>query len=72
MKRITSAILAILLVAVAMLGVACEITEHACESVCQTCRGCLDANCTESACATKCPGHPEETEKVQVKFVTLM
>ena len=30
---------------------------HTCESVCPTCQGCLDADCTEEACATKCPGH---------------
>ena len=27
---------------------------HTCESVCPTCQGCLNADCTETACATKC------------------
>ena len=31
--------------------------EHVCESKCETCNGCTDAACTESACATKCQGH---------------
>ncbi len=30
---------------------------HTCESKCPTCNKCLDASCTESACADKCPGH---------------
>ncbi len=30
---------------------------HTCESKCPTCGKCLDASCTESACADKCPGH---------------
>ncbi len=38
---------------------------HTCESKCPTCGKCLDATCTESVCAEKCPGHtvipPEHT-----------
>ncbi len=30
---------------------------HACESVCDQCGKCLDADCTEAACAEKCEGH---------------
>ena len=30
---------------------------HTCESVCPECGKCLDAECTESACADKCGGH---------------
>ncbi len=30
---------------------------HTCESKCPTCNKCLDATCTESVCADKCPGH---------------
>ena len=30
---------------------------HSCESVCPECGKCLDAECTESACADKCQGH---------------
>lgn len=30
---------------------------HECESVCPECGKCLDAECTESACADKCQGH---------------
>ena len=31
--------------------------QHACESVCEVCGKCLDAECTESACEEKCEGH---------------
>ena len=30
---------------------------HTCESVCEECKKCLDATCTEAACADKCEGH---------------
>ena len=30
---------------------------HTCESVCETCGKCTDAECTETACADKCAGH---------------
>lgn len=42
---------------------------HTCESVCETCGGCTDTDCTETACATKCPGH-EDDGKHTVTFVT--
>ena len=36
-----------------------EVTPpHECESVCPDCGKCLDAECTETACAEKCPTHP--------------
>ena len=38
--------------------------EHACESVCETCGKCTDAECAESACADKCEGHTVETTPV--------
>ncbi|MBQ8434209.1 MAG: hypothetical protein IJX23_05345 [Clostridia bacterium] len=31
-----------------------ETPTHKCESVCQTCGGCLDENCTERVCEQKC------------------
>ena len=44
---------------------------HACESACAICGKCLDAQCSEDACAEKCEGHVvepivyvEEAEKV--------
>ena len=39
---------------------------HECESVCEECGKCLDAECTEEACADKCEGHvpPHECESV--------
>ena len=48
---------------------------HTCESVCETCGGCTDADCTETACATKCPGHevtPPDVDdgKHLITFVT--
>lgn len=33
------------------------VMPHACASKCETCQGCLDAECTAVNCATKCPGH---------------
>ena len=35
---------------------------HACESVCDTCGKCLDAECAEEACAEKCEGHTHTCE----------
>ena len=35
---------------------------HECESVCAECGKCLDAECTEEACADKCAGHSVEVE----------
>ena len=35
---------------------------HACESVCSECGYCLDADCTDAACATKCQGHKTPDE----------
>lgn len=36
-----------------------EVVEpaHTCESVCDTCKKCTDAACTEEVCASKCEGH---------------
>ena len=35
---------------------------HVCESVCSECGYCLDADCTDAACATKCQGHKTPDE----------
>ena len=35
---------------------------HTCESVCETCGKCTDAECTEAACADKCQGHTQTPE----------
>ena len=32
---------------------------HTCESVCETCGKCTDMDCTQDACAEKCPIHPD-------------
>ena len=37
--------------------------EHVCEHICNECGFCTDNGCTESACANKCKGHVELTEK---------
>ena len=57
-------ILAIILAIVSVLGVVLVlsgdnpfVTPHTCESVCSECNKCLDAECTEDACADKCAGH---------------
>ncbi len=38
------------------------VSEHTCESKCETCGGCTDAACIETACATKCEGHEPPVE----------
>ncbi len=45
-------------------GIVNPPAEHACESVCETCGKCTDAECNESACADKCEGHVAETTPV--------
>ena len=55
-----SKILSLVLVLVMLVGMtSCELfgSTHKCESVCPTCGKCLDKECTEKACADKCPGH---------------
>ena len=32
-------------------------TEHKCTSICDTCKGCTNADCNEKVCGTKCPGN---------------
>lgn len=34
---------------------------HVCGHVCETCKKCTDANCTDEVCAEKCPGHSTAT-----------
>ena len=44
---------------------------HTCESVCEECGKCLDADCTEEACADKCAGHtPAPTHTCESKCPT--
>ncbi len=59
MKRFTSAMLAVLLVVVALLSVACQPPTHQCESLCSKCQKCTDLACEESTCASKCQGHDD-------------
>ena len=37
---------------------------HKCESVCVQCGLCLDADCTDAACANKCQGHVHNCEDI--------
>ena len=37
-----------------------EVPAHQCESICADCGKCTDAECTESACESKCEGHQTE------------
>ena len=46
----------ILLVSCSGILSACQ-PKHTCQSVCESCGKCLNANCTESVCTSKCPGH---------------
>ena len=39
-----------------------DVQAHVCESVCPECDYCLDADCTDAACATKCQGHKTPDE----------
>jgi len=41
---------------------------HTCESVCPECGKCLDAACTESACAEKCEGHKPAAVTATISF----
>ena len=41
---------------------------HTCESVCPECGKCLDAECTESACAEKCEGHKPAAVTATISF----
>ena len=44
---------------------------HMCESVCEECGKCLDADCTEEACEDKCAGHtPAPTHTCESKCPT--
>ncbi len=63
-RRILTILAAVLMLCLAFTS--CDLipggkkpTEHVCESVCteEGCGKCLDAECTEDACAEKCEGH---------------
>ena len=45
-------------------GITFPNAPHTCESKCDKCGKCLDAECTESVCAEKCEGHAHECESV--------
>ena len=45
------------LMVVSVEEVVSETPTHSCESVCPDCGLCLDADCTEEVCASKCQGH---------------
>ena len=45
------------LMVVSVEEVVSETPTHSCESVCPDCGLCLDADCTEDVCASKCQGH---------------
>ena len=52
-----------------------EPTVHTCQSVCEICEKCTDADCTEDACVEKCAGHeetpnPEPTHTCESKCET--
>ena len=45
-------------------GITFPEAPHFCESKCEKCGKCLDAECAEEACAEKCEGHAHECENV--------
>ena len=47
----------------------CEtVVGHVCETICLECGKCLDAECTESACAEKCEGHKPAAVTATISF----
>ena len=84
--KIKTKLLALLLAVVMLFCTSCDIqgiigqitgggktpAAHTCESVCETCGGCTDAACTETACATKCAGHNSGNEDDGKHTVTLV
>ena len=46
--------------------------DHACESKCETCGLCLDADCTEDVCASKCAGHGSDTPEGTTPVITVV
>ncbi len=47
-----------------------ETPAHTCESVCPECGKCLDAACTDAACANKCAGHTPDVPTLELPYVT--
>ena len=69
-KKWLAATMAALVVALSAMGLAsCKMLnslfgesstqEHVCESICPICGKCMDLECTEDACLSKCLGHSE-------------
>ena len=64
MKRITTILVALLLVVVSVFAVACNQKPndgaHVCQRKCEQCGKCQNPDCTEDVCKNKCTGHPEQ------------
>lgn len=76
-SKILSCIFAILLVGVCLGGCGDKkdpdpTPKHSCESVCSVCGKCLDKDCKDEACASKCQGHEkkEETKTYKLKITS--
>ena len=59
LSKILTIISVVLVLALAMTSCDFLTEEHVCESVCETCGKCTDAECPEDICANKCEGHIE-------------
>ncbi len=60
MKNAKTLVAVLLILTLAISMTACGWlfpSQHKCESVCEECGKCTDADCTEEACIDKCPGH---------------
>lgn len=76
-SKILSCIFAILLVGVCLGGCGDEkgpdpTPKHSCQSVCLDCGKCLDKDCQDDACTSKCQGHEvkEETKTYKLKVMS--
>lgn len=70
-KFFVSVLIAAVACAAAFVGCADPApTPHECKSVCTECGKCTNADCTDPACAEKCPGHNAPTDTYTVSFVT--
>ncbi len=75
MKRITTILVALLLVVVSVFAVACNQKPndgaHVCQRKCEQCGKCQNLDCTEDVCKNKCTGHPEQKFEFTVLSVNL-
>ena len=62
-SRLLALIALVLVMTLMFVMTSCKKDEHECQNVCEECGKCTNADCTEDACAEKCPGHKPAEEK---------